>query len=73
MVFLLYQWVADESEELKTPPIKISNPNVFAPQGSNPKELRDKVKEVRRYIRGIGWVGIPMWNFEINICIITMP
>ena len=49
-VVCIFQWVKD-AEESGSPkhtstPIKVENPNQFAPQGTNPKEYREKQKKV---------------------------
>ncbi|XP_071168548.1 gamma-adducin-like isoform X18 [Mytilus edulis] len=44
------KWIPEEdgSPNRKSTPIKIENPNQFAPQGSNPKEFKLKQKEIRK-------------------------
>lgn len=39
-VFPFFQWVEDKSTSKGTTPVKVENPNQFAPQGENPKELK---------------------------------
>ena len=40
------QWVPEQSPNKTSTPIKVEDPNQFAPQGSDPKELKSKHKEV---------------------------
>jgi hypothetical protein len=40
--FCIYQWVEDKTTAIGSPPVKVENPNQFAPQGDNPKELKVK-------------------------------
>jgi len=43
------KWVAEIDPELKSSyVVKTENPNQFAPQGSNPRELQHKHKEIRK-------------------------
>jgi adducin len=49
LLSLLLQWVADK-DEMPVKPMKVENPNQFAPQGENPKELKEKYKAVSRFL-----------------------
>lgn len=40
------QWVPEGSPTNAGRAVKIENPNQFAPQGDNPKEFREKQKQV---------------------------
>jgi len=40
------KWISDGSE--RSTNLKIDNPNQFAPQGTNPKEFREKQKQIRK-------------------------
>ena len=44
--FSFCQWVPSGSDEPKNTPVRVDNPNQFAPLGADPKELRKKHKEV---------------------------
>ena len=46
----VFQWVKEEGEEgspKRSTPVKIDHPNQFAPQGSDPREFKQKQKQVR--------------------------
>lgn len=45
---VLFQWVSegDSPGRVGVPPVRIENPNQFAPQGDNPKEFKEKQKSV---------------------------
>ncbi|XP_053407847.1 gamma-adducin-like isoform X8 [Mercenaria mercenaria] len=46
------KWVKDEAEDgspkRTSTPIKVENPNQFAPQGSDPKEFKQKQKQIKK-------------------------
>ena len=42
-----FQWVQEGSPSKNTV-IKVENPNQFAPQGENPKEFKQKQKQVMK-------------------------
>ncbi|GAB1603915.1 gamma-adducin-like isoform X2 [Argonauta hians] len=42
------KWVPENSESTKSVNVKIEKANQFAPQGENPKEFRDKQKQIRK-------------------------
>ena len=42
-----FQWVPEKDSQMT--PLKITNPNQFAPQGVDPKELRNKHKDVSKF------------------------
>eukprot|EP00106_Octopus_bimaculoides_P018485 XP_014785927.1 PREDICTED: protein hu-li tai shao-like isoform X3 [Octopus bimaculoides] len=42
------KWVAENSDSTKSVNVKIEKANQFAPQGENPKEFRDKQKQIRK-------------------------
>ncbi|ELT93964.1 hypothetical protein CAPTEDRAFT_100987 [Capitella teleta] len=42
------RWVPGAEGEAGTPAVKVENPNQFAPQGENPKELKEKYKAIRK-------------------------
>jgi len=49
----IYRWVSTEDidskpRQLRSVSMKNVNPNKFAPQGANPHELKNKVKEIRK-------------------------
>ena len=37
-----------ESTSTGSTPVKVENPNQFAPQGANPKEYKQKFKEIKK-------------------------
>ena len=53
VTIVLLQWVSDTGAATSGTPVKVENPNLFAPQGDNSKELREKVKEVPDYLPSI--------------------
>lgn len=47
-MLIWFQWIQDgEGGQLKA--VRIDNPNQFAPQGANPKEFKEKQKQVNSY------------------------
>jgi len=43
------KWKADSSPGKAVPsPVKVENPNVFAPQGDNPKEFKQKFQQIKK-------------------------
>lgn len=41
------KWVTEQSPNKTSTPIRIESKNQFAPQGSDPKELKNQQKQVR--------------------------
>ena len=46
----VFQWVSDGSGGN---PVRFEDPNMFAPQGANPKELNQKFKEVLSFRKAL--------------------
>ena len=74
-----------ESSSTGSTPVKVENPNQFAPQGANPKEYKQKFKEIKkeyyeekidagpqsRILEGVTWEEAERMKVGGGVCHVT--